>query len=120
MNTAEKIKLADKIVELLESRFSFLGYKFGIDPLVGLIPVLGDIIPALLSLYLVWVAYTEGLGISTIVKMLLLILVDILIGSIPILGDVTDFIFRAHTKNLQILKDEMRKKYGEGEPVVIK
>ena len=79
MTTSERIKIAEDIVNLLENRFKVLGFKFGLDPLVGLIPIVGDLVP----------------------------LADFLIGLVPILGDAADFVFRAHTKNLEILKREL-------------
>lgn len=107
MTTHQRIKIAEDIVYLLENRFKILGFKFGIDPLLGLVPVVGDLIPFVIAIYLVWVAWAEGLDRSIIIKMALLVLLDFIIGSIPIIGDAADFVFRAHTKNLEILKREL-------------
>jgi hypothetical protein len=107
MTIHKKIKIADDIVNLLENRFKILGYKFGIDPLIGFIPVLGDLIPFLISGYLIWIAYTEGLSYKIIGKMVFLVFLDFIIGIIPFIGDAFDFVFRAHLKNLEILKKEL-------------
>jgi hypothetical protein len=107
MTAWEKIKIAENIVNLLENKFKIWGYKFGFDPIIGLIPVVGDIIPLAISLYLVWIAYTEKVSSRVIGKMSLLILADFIIGLIPVVGDAADFVFRAHLKNLEILKKEV-------------
>ena len=107
MTISEKIKVADKIVDLLENKFKVFGYKFGLDPLIGLIPVVGDIVPFAMSFYLIAIAYQANVSSKVILKMCFITLIDFLIGVIPIIGDLSDFVFRAHLKNLQILKREL-------------
>lgn len=107
MTAWEKIKIAEDIVNLLENKFKIWGYKFGFDPIIGLIPVVGDLLPLAISTYLVWIAYTERVSYKVIGKMLVLVLADFIIGAIPVIGDAADFVFRAHLKNLEILKREL-------------
>lgn len=107
MTAWEKLKIAEDIVNLLENKFKVWGYKFGFDPIIGLIPIVGDLLPLAISLYLIWIAYTEKLSSRVIGKMIFLVLLDFIIGVIPVVGDAADFVFKAHLRNLDILKGEL-------------
>ena len=111
------LRLATIITELLENRFHFLGFKFGLDPLLGLIPGIGDVIGLFLSLYLLWIGMRMNLPSEKISKMFSNIVFDFVIGLIPVVGDVGDFVFHANTKNLQILKSHLNQPVVEGEIV---
>jgi len=95
---------AEKLTYLLENRFSFFGMRFGLDPIIGIIPGIGDILPLLLSLYIVWIGLTLRLPSHKIAAMMRNIMLDFLIGSIPFIGDVADVLYRSNTKNLSILE----------------
>lgn len=97
-----------KVAHILEKQFSIWKFKFGIDPILGLIPGLGDLISAVLSLYIVFVAMLHKIRPIKTMQMIFNILVDLVIGSIPILGDVLDFAIKPNTKNLAILEKEIR------------
>ncbi len=79
--------------------------KFGLDPILGLFPGLGDVIGLVLSLYLIWIASRMHVPEQKIKLMLRNVLVDFAIGVVPFVGAVGDFFFRANAKNLQILKE---------------
>ena len=61
---------ATLLVDLLDDRFKIFGFKFGIDPLLGLVPGWGDFVSFLISLYLVWVALKLKLPGRKILRML--------------------------------------------------
>lgn len=109
------LQLATIITELLENRFNFLGLKFGLDPLLGLIPGIGDFIGLFLSLYLLWIGVRMNLPSEKISKMFSNIVFDFVLGLIPVVGDVGDFVFRANSKNLEILRSHMHSPIVEGE-----
>ena len=96
-----------KVTKLLETKFSIWKFKFGLDPILGLIPGLGDIISAILSFYIVFVAILHKLPILKIIRMVFNICFDLLIGSIPIIGDALDFVMKPNLKNLTILEKEI-------------
>lgn len=102
------LKLAQFIADLLDNQFQIFKWRFGLDPIIGLIPWVGDIFPIILSLYIVWIAKQYNLPQSKINQMLLNIGVDFLIGVIPIVGDLFDFVFISNAKNLQILKTHLQ------------
>lgn len=96
---------AKRIMDILENRFTIFGFRFGIDPIIGLFAGAGDILTALIGLYFVWIGLKIQLPVSQIFQMLWNLGVDFALGTIPILGDIFDFAHKAHTKNYEILKN---------------
>lgn len=97
-----------KITKLLETKFSIWKFKFGLDPILGLLPGVGDIISAVLSFYIVFVAVLHKIPLLKIIRMVFNIFFDLLIGSIPLIGDALDFVIKPNTKNLAILEKEIQ------------
>ena len=91
---------------LLDSAFVIPGttYRIGVDPLLGLIPILGDLISFLISSYLILLASRLGLPRAVIYRMLLNVGIDAVLGAIPIIGDVLDAMWRANTRNAVLLE----------------
>lgn len=79
-----------------------MGYKFGIDPFFDLIPGL-EILPTVLSFYIIWVAYLYELPMKELIWMVFRIIFDFLLGAIPFLGTIADFVYKSNEKNLQVL-----------------
>ena len=102
-NSMKHFKIAKKISKLLDSQFSILGRRFGIEPLIGLIPWVGDTVTLFLSLYIVYAAISMKVPHKLVVQMLKNVVVDYLVGLIPIVGDVIDFLYKANDKNFKIL-----------------
>lgn len=84
-----------------------LDARVGLDPLVGLIPVWGDVITAVVSCYVPYEAYRLGVPPSLVFKMLMIILVEALVGSIPVAGDLIDAVVKANKTNVELLKDHL-------------
>jgi len=81
-----------------------LGWRFGLDPIIGLIPVAGDFASALVSLYLLAVAAEMRVPRSTMLRMGLNVAIDYFVGSIPVVGNIFDFAWKANYKNMQLLE----------------
>ncbi len=94
----------------LDARFSFMGIRFGLDALIGLIPVVGDTLTALASTYPIWVAQRHGLGRTVQMRMAWNVMLDWLPGLVPVVGDVFDVAFKANLKNLALLEAAATKK----------
>lgn len=77
--------------------------RIGLDPLVGLIPVAGDVVSAVASLSIVYEGWRLGATRGQIAAMLGNVAVDALAGVVPGLGDVIDVAFKANMRNLAIL-----------------
>jgi hypothetical protein len=80
------------------------GWRVGFDPIVGLIPGIGDLIGALLSGYIVVEAARAEVPTLTLARMLGNVGIDTLIGAVPALGDVFDAAWKANTKNVVLLE----------------
>ncbi len=100
---------------LLERAFVVPGtnYRIGLDGLVGLIPVLGDLITTSMGAWLVWEARNLGMSKFHLVRMGGNVALDTLIGLIPFVGDAADFLFRSNTRNLKIIKRWLDKHHPE-------
>lgn len=96
----------DKIANLLDSKFKIPGtsFRFGLDPILGLIPGIGDIGTFLMSSILVLAMIRHGASGRVTALMTINVLIDTLIGGIPIVGNVFDFFFQANNRNLRLLK----------------
>ena len=103
---AERVlRRLEALGSLLDSRFRLPGgFRFGLDPLIGLVPGVGDGISAIVSLYIVLEAYRLGASRGTLARMLLNIGLDLGVGIIPIVGDVADFAFKSNRRNLDLLR----------------
>ncbi len=92
--------------KLLERAFVIPGTRIpvGMDTIVGLVPVAGDVITGLMGLYLVWEARNVGASRWLQARMLANVGIDTAVGAIPIAGDLFDFVFKSNSKNLRLLK----------------
>jgi hypothetical protein len=90
---------------VLDDIFHIPGTKirFGLDPIVGLVPGLGDIITGLLSFLIVFAAWQRNLPKIAISRMVANIAIDTLLGSIPIVGDVFDTVWKSNRMNYNLL-----------------
>jgi hypothetical protein len=81
-----------------------IGRKVGLDAIIGLIPVVGDIITAAMGAYIVWEARNLGLPRWKLWRMAGNIAFDTALGAVPVAGDAFDLLFRSNTRNLKIVK----------------
>lgn len=100
---------------LLERSFVIPGVNVpvGLDALIGLIPVLGDIVTTAMGAYIVWEARNLGMPKWKLARMGLNVLFDTAIGAIPVVGDAADFVFRSNSKNLRIILRHIDKHHPE-------
>jgi hypothetical protein len=77
--------------------------RFGLDSIVGLAPVAGDAIMALISLYIVAEAVRLGLPRRKIVRMLANVGIEAAVGAVPLLGDIFDMFWKANLRNVAII-----------------
>lgn len=98
------LKTANTLAQALDNQFSIFGFRFGLAPIIGLIPGLGDTIDLLLSMYIVWIALRARAPMSVLTRMLVNIGTNYLIALIPVFGDLTYLLRRVNLKNVQLLK----------------
>jgi hypothetical protein len=96
--------------DLLDSRFAIPGtrIRFGIDPLLSLVPGLGDLASPVFAIVLIVHGLARHVPRVVLARMVLNALVDALIGAIPVAGAVGDIFFRANTRNLALLERHAR------------
>jgi hypothetical protein len=78
--------------------------RFGVDPVLGLIPVVGDWLGAVISLYAAYEAIRLGIPWHVVGRILANTLVDLLVGAIPVLGDVFDFVWQSNARNAALVE----------------
>ena len=119
----KELNWAENLSHLLDSKFTFPGtkFKFGLDPLIGLIPGVGDIATFSVSAVLLYTLAKHGASRKIVILMALNILADTIIGSIPILGNIFDFFYKANDKNIRLLKSHYHegKHQGSGNGILL-
>jgi hypothetical protein len=100
---------------LLERSFVIPGVNMpvGLDSLIGLVPVLGDIITTAMGAYIIWEARNLGMSKWKLARMGANVLFDTAIGAIPVVGDAADFVFRSNSKNLKLILKHIDKHHPE-------
>lgn len=96
---------------LLERSFRIPGVNIpiGLDAIIGLVPVVGDVVAAGLGAYIVWEARNLGMSKWHLTRMGTNVAVDMALGFIPVVGDAADFMFRSNSRNLRIIKKHLDK-----------
>ena len=100
---------------VLERAFVLPGINrhVGLDSILGLVPVLGDVITASMGAWLVWEGRNLGMSKFQLARMAANVGVDTAIGAIPFVGDLFDFVFRSNSRNLRIIKRYLDKHHPE-------
>jgi hypothetical protein len=95
-------------------RIPGLGWRFGWDPLIGLIPGIGDTATTLISLYILTAAAGKGVSRGTMMRMAMNVAVDYIVGSIPLVGDLFDAYWKANQRNVALLRRRVEAGPTEG------
>lgn len=112
---ASVLKRIEAVEHMLERSFTVPGTKYpiGLDSIIGLIPVIGDLVTTAMGAYIVWEAKNLGLPKWKIWRMVGNVGFDTAIGLVPLLGDAADLVFRSNTRNLRIIKKHLHKHHPE-------
>ena len=111
-DTDERLRWVERIARLMDSQFRLPGtrFRFGLDPLLGLLPIVGDLSTTAVSVALLLTMLRHGASGTVVVRMVFNILLDTVIGAIPILGNVFDFAYKSNERNVALLRSH----YAEG------
>lgn len=103
------------IEKVLERSFTIPGINMpvGLDAIVGLVPVLGEIVTTAMGAYVIWEARNLGMPKWKLARMGANVLFDTAIGVIPVVGDAADLVFRSNSKNLRIILKHIDKHHPE-------
>ncbi len=104
----------------MDEEFSIGGYRFGLDPILNLIPFAGDISGYIISVALIVTMLRHGASSKLAAKMMGNATLDALVGAIPVIGWVFDFTYKANTKNVKLLSEyyTLGKNKGGAAPVI--
>jgi len=107
--THPSVRRARAVSRLLDDAIRIPGtdVRVGLDPILGILPVGGDAVAAVVSLYIVLEAARAGAPVGLLVKMLLVIAVDFVAGSVPVIGVVFDAFWKANAWNVSMLESHL-------------
>jgi len=102
----DRLWFAKFLADLLDQRFRIPGtsIRFGLDPIIGLIPGIGDVIANLTGSLILLVAAQLGVPKVVLVRMGINVAINTLIGAIPIFGDVISIWYRSNVRNVALLQ----------------
>lgn len=101
-----RLERVERLATLLDNAIPIPGTRFriGLDPLLGLLPGLGDALGALASAWILVEAARLGASRTVLARMLYNIAVDTLVGAVPGAGDLFDFVWKSDAKNARLLR----------------
>ncbi|MBU1254850.1 MAG: DUF4112 domain-containing protein [Alphaproteobacteria bacterium] len=101
----------EALEQVLERSFRIPGvnYPVGLDAIVGLVPVVGDLITAAMGAYIVWEGKNLGMPKWKLWRMAGNVAFDTALGAVPLVGDAFDLVFRSNTRNLKIIRKHLDK-----------
>ena len=113
VNKCDGVARLKKLEQRLDRQFSLFGVQFGLDGVIGLVPVVGDVVTAAMGLYLILEARRLGARRWTMARMLINWALDFGLGAIPVLGDIFDILFKSNSKNLRLLIADLERRAVE-------
>ena len=103
---SEHLRLARFLADLLDQRFTIPGtsIRIGLDPIIGLIPGIGDLLANLTGSLIVIIAARIGVPKIALARMGVNVAINALLGAIPFFGDVLSIWFRSNVRNVELLQ----------------
>lgn len=103
---SQRLQLLRKVAHLLDSAFVVPGtsYRIGLDPVIGFIPGIGDLISLLFAIGILFQARDLRIPRVVQVRMIINVAIDVLVGAVPLVGDLFDFAWKANDLNLKLLE----------------
>lgn len=103
---SERLRLARFLADLLDQRFTIPGtsIRIGLDPIIGLIPGIGDLVANLTGSLILILAARIGVPKIALARMGVNIAINTLLGAVPVLGDVLSIWFRSNVRNVDLLQ----------------
>ncbi|WP_428394710.1 DUF4112 domain-containing protein [Lichenicoccus sp.] len=107
---AKRLARLRRLAWMMDGAFRIPGskFRFGLNSVLGLPPVAGDVLLSAVSLYIVYEGYRLGLPRVLIGRMLANVAVEAAAGSVPIVGDLFDVAFKANLRNLALIDSHLR------------
>lgn len=93
---------------LLDSSIPIGRWRVGLDPIIGLVPGVGDWVGSLIGVYVLYQGARLGMPANVLLRMAGNLLIEAVVGAIPVLGDLFDFAYKANTRNLHLVERHYR------------
>jgi hypothetical protein len=112
VKTIPELQWIESLAHVMDNAFRIPGtnIRFGLDPIIGLIPAAGELMTFGISGLMVMIMARRGVSRKVLLMMAGNVLLDSIVGSVPFIGDLFDLGFKANQRNLSLLK----KHYHEG------
>lgn len=118
-----ELRWISRLSTLMDNQFRFPGtnFRFGLDPLLNIVPIAGDMAGLVVSAGLLLAMARKGASNKLVVLMSLNILLDATVGAIPIAGQIFDFFFKANARNIKLMKEHYleNKHQGSGKGIIV-
>ena len=108
-NPAARLSRLRRLAWLIDGVFKLPGtrFRFGLNSVIGLLPVGGDAVLGVISLYIIYEAARLGIPTHKLLRMLANVGIEVVGGSVPILGDIFDMALKANLRNLAIIEGHL-------------
>jgi hypothetical protein len=120
---SRSLKWVEEFSKYLDSKFIIPGtnIRFGLDPIMSLFPVVGDLMTFIISGVLIYTMHNHGASRKVVIKMIMNSTLDAIIGAIPLVGTVFDVFYRSNDRNVKLLKEHYLegKHQGSGNGIIL-
>ncbi|MDZ7959748.1 MAG: DUF4112 domain-containing protein [Aulosira sp. DedQUE10] len=112
MDAAKRLATLNRIRKLsrlmdTSIRIPGIGFRIGIDPILGLVPGAGDLISTAFSAYIIFLATRFGIPRQDLTKMIFNVGLEAVVGTVPLVGDLFDAFYKSNIRNLDILEQHL-------------
>jgi hypothetical protein len=108
-DTQARLKRLRRLAWLIDGAFHLPGtnFRFGLNSVIGLLPVGGDAVLGVISLYIIYEAAQLGVPGPLLARMGFNVAMEVVGGSVPLLGDLFDMALKANLRNLAIIEQHV-------------
>ena len=109
LDAASRLRRLRQLAWLIDGAFSLPGtrFRFGLNSVIGLLPVGGDAVLGAISLFIVYEAAQLGVPRAKLARMVANVALETVGGSVPILGDLFDMALKANLRNIAIIEEHL-------------
>ncbi|NEU73458.1 DUF4112 domain-containing protein [Hassallia byssoidea VB512170] len=112
MDTIERLATLNRIRKLSRLMDTSIGipgtrFRFGLDPILGLVPGAGDLISTAFSAYIIYLATRVGIPNQDLRQMIFNVGLEAVVGTVPLVGDMFDAVYKSNIRNLAILEKHL-------------
>ncbi|OUL28651.1 hypothetical protein BV372_24695 [Nostoc sp. T09] len=104
--TLNRIRKLSRIMDT-SIRIPGIGFRIGLDPIIGLVPGAGDLISTAFSAYIIYLATRFGIPRQDLTKMIFNVGLEAVVGTVPLVGDLFDAFYKSNIRNLEILEQHL-------------